>query len=259
MKRSRARLPRGGVYVLDLDRTIVGNTAAMLMKSDIASLAQRVGLLADGGAAIRPWLEDSARALVRPHFADFMAAAARDGARVFVYTHGNADYADFMVRAVEGAIGHAFDRPLFSRDRSATPGGGKSMAMVSGAIERALGGAPLAERAVTIVDDDATVWAQEDRARHAFVRCPSYSYVAFVDPFDGFPPAVLRHPDVVRYAADNGLYNPSSGPAERYRWCEARLRDVERDNAWLRRDAFWRQFLASPPRSARTARNRPPP
>lgn len=260
--RSRRRqrgLVRGGVYIVDLDRTIVGDSATLLVKQGVATLAQRLGILTDGAAAIRPWSVDTVSALIRPHFVDFMAAAARDQAHVFIYTHGTAEYADFMVRAIEEVIGRKFERPIFSRDRSSAPGGGKSLAMVAQAIERTLGGkhhhdephhasAPLADRIVTIVDDDDTVWAHVDRVRHMFVRCPAYAYVSFVDPFDGFPPAVLRHPDVARYAVENGLYNPAGGPAERYRWCEARLRDVERDNTWLRRDVFWLNFLATPPR-----------
>ena len=252
MKRFRPNRSAGnrldGVYVLDLDRTIVGDTTALLQKMGVAALAQRLGLLTDGAAAIHPWAVDAVGALIRPHFAEFMAAAHRQGVHVFVYTHGTADYADFVVRAVEEVIGQRFQRPVFSRDRSATPGGGKAMSIVSSAIERALGGGPpLAARAVTIVDDDDTVWAQPDRQRYSFVRCPSYAYVAFVDPFDGFPPAVCRHPEIARYASENGLYNPAAGPAVRYRWCESRLRDVERDNQWLRRDAFWKHFLESPP------------
>ena len=209
----------GDVYVLDLDQTIVGNVTYIIFKYNIAMQAETIGLLEDGKAFIRPWLVDAIKDLIRPHFADFLAHVKKRGARVFIYTSSHRPWATFVVEAVEEIIGLTFDRPLFTRENvtladplfdpsSVVPQGSKSMALISDAIEKAIGHKLTPER-VVIVDDNLSVWNSNDVKRFRTIRCPAYRYIAFIDPFDGFYPRILNHPDIRRSKIkDVDIYNP---------------------------------------------------
>jgi len=246
----------GPVYVLDLDQTIVGNVTWVNLKYNIAMYAESIGLIADGKALLRPWFVDAIAALIRPHFAEFFAHAKKQGARVFVYTSSETTWATYVIEIVEELIGLTFDRPLFTRAnaRAVDPSvlvdpknGSKSMSLIRDAIEKSIGRALVPEH-VVIVDDNLGVWDRGDVARYQFVTCPPYAYKAFVDPFDGFYPNVVSHPEIARMLmkANNStgiaMYNPLGGLQMRYQWCVTTLANITREYEWHKNDEFWLQM-----------------
>lgn len=244
------------VYVLDLDCTIIGTVLGPSYQYHVAAKAEELGILEDGRAFIRPWIVDGIKAIIRPHFIDFYTHVKKQGAHAFIYTSSATEWANYVIDIIEEIIGLTFERPLFTRnnvsviDQAIGPQAQaqpiiKSIANVLSDIEKSLG-RKVAVEDIVIIDDDSTVWSNEEKKRYTFVHCPRYNYGSFVDPFEGFYPNVRKHPEIARMYPN--YYNPGGDARERYQWCINTCAFYAREFEWLKNDEFWLRFRMCGPK-----------
>lgn len=225
-------------YVVDFDNTIVGNVQSLSYKFVALSEAFNRGIVDEASelARMRPWFVEGMRALVRPHFADFMRDAKAQQRPVFVYTASHPKWAEYIVPIVEEIVGFGFAKPLFTRDDCAMDERRNFTKSLQRVIPRM--GSP-AYDSVVVVDDRAEAWPA-DAAR--LIVCPRYAFGAYADPLAGLHPTVLANPTMQQWLSSNGVIFPSSTDlAARYAFCLAEAKRIKKENRAIKpaSRSFW--------------------
>jgi hypothetical protein len=227
------------IFILDLDRTLIGDPAHILDYYNTLQFIKDARLskkitpeeLSDAEFKALPnWKDLFVPEFFRPHLKESLETLRKyfPTAEFFIYSAGLPDYVKQMVDIVEKHIGFRFNRPLFSRTECPTDETNQySKSIVArfpkiiqslSQLERYSGlnleeyTETLMDTAVLFLDDTDFVWDRKEK----WIKCPPYNYKPMFDIDDKILRLIHRIPLIQEYLrssqANQTLYiheNPS--------------------------------------------------
>lgn len=262
----RTMLPSPIVLFLDLDGTLIGDIVHLMAEREILTT------FCPGPVSLRDLraahISRMRFGVIRPRFDSFIRRVEkcnRDSnhhVQLFIYTASEHSWAMYIVGIIEAALGHRFNRPIFTRNHCISVGDGtfeKILAPLFQSVVSSLrrksynASVKSLEGRVAIVDNTPTVIrSQLDRAR--LITCPTYSFVLAFDVLRliGIEVLQVKYEAIARVLVDFGMY-PDSGEKNSgvprncrhfmhvyYASLVARLKKTTRaENGAEIRDRFW--------------------
>jgi hypothetical protein len=182
------------VLLLDLDGTIVGDITPQVCEYEIL-----MDYCPDQLRHMKQFLLAKLQYsnIIRPHFKEFMKLMNHKGVEIFLYTASDPKWANFIVPAIEKAVGFKLNRPLFTRSQCKMINGNyrKPMKIILKSIFTNLKRryhdlkniSDLNQQILFI--DNYNVMIQDAAYNIGLALCPTYNYI--------------QHYDVLRFIPDD--------------------------------------------------------
>ena len=242
------------VFILDLDRTIIGDCKYQSMRYSIQNLNKKT----KGGISIPAAYKQGSK-LIRPHFEYFINTMKSQFTWVefFVYTMSEKNWGTQEIKWIEESLDINISRPIFTRDDclydSVSGNYYKSMTKILPKIWKTLSHkatlTPDVKKAIIkkriMIIDDSSVY--KDFNDHLLIT-PAYNYIAFEDILEG-----ISHinKNLLHSLANKDLVCPSiiqdtddviKRMSHRYTWLSQRCNQTIANNCKYENDQFWKRL-----------------
>lgn len=176
------------VVILDLDRTLVGNTTSLISHWLIM---KQYGLQDDARSHIIECLKEG---VARPYFMEFIKNMKHEYKNVeyFIYTASSDEWAKIIIECFEELYNIHFNRPIFAR-QSHCVFGFKLLISVIPDIVECINSKYVSKHTyeeirdkIVIFDDCPFVYEDHDDMKKV-IQCPAYKQSAFIDTLSYFP------------------------------------------------------------------------
>lgn len=214
------------IIVWDLDQTMIGITENVLQLADLYKAVDFLQRAKDIPNHINMnikhenYFETALQHLkdvphfIRPHFKTALQSLKRSlsHCEFFVYSAGQADYVDTLIKYLEKETGVTFHRPIFSRKNTAISYN-KSVDFTADAMIQSLVGKYPAlkspknqkyvlDNGLLFVDDNDVLLTGKDQ----WIQCPKYSYNHVIDISTIFPKELLMEPKVIDFIISRNTF-----------------------------------------------------